>query len=345
MKKKAISFTPFDNRTENGQPSIGPSTKKVIVPTNNVHTIQDVLNGRPYKMPGAGGSWGEGENSQPGSYKSEGDDYKREAKDFEILRNMLGVNPFISEVWRVKVPGGSKDFTSFHMAEAYSEKLRGKGIGSTYVTRVAQSNNKTRIITESLEKTFMIESINVGEGVKETGSAFCVAKNYFVTCAHVIKNYDKNNPKNAFDYMDDIFVNIYFGGTARRATIIDIDPKLDIALIQCDIDVEPFVLGVNPQVGQDIIAVGSPHGYENNVSTGTIGSLDRKIYTYKEAPDYMFADMSIFPGNSGGPVIDEEKGHVVGMVTLIVSSIGGYGLNACLPSKYVQEFCRRSIKI
>ena len=44
MQKIAISFTPFDNRSDNGQPSIGPTTQKSVIPTNNVHTIQDVLN-------------------------------------------------------------------------------------------------------------------------------------------------------------------------------------------------------------------------------------------------------------------------------------------------------------
>jgi len=345
MKKTAISFTPFDNRNENGQPSIGPATKKSVLPTNNVHTIQDVLNGNRYKVPGAGGDWGDGENAQPGSYKSEGADYKRQERDMSIINNMLRDRPSIQEIWRVKVPGGSKDFMSFSVAQGYVAKLKDKGIRSTYVTRVAQVDNKARVIASSVEKTFMVESINIGEGVKETGAAFCVAPNYFITCAHVIKNYDKNNIANDGNRMDDVFVNIHFGDTIKRATVVDVDLQMDIALLQCDIDVDSFVLDIAPSVGQDVLAIGSPHGYENNVSSGIVGSLDRKVYDYKGAPNYMFADMSIFPGNSGGPVVDEKNGKVVGMVTLIVSSIGGFGLNACLPSKYIQEFCSRTIKL
>jgi len=345
MKKTAISFTPFDNRNNNGQPSIGPVTQKSVLPANNVHTIQDVLNGSPYKTPGAGGDWGNGENAQPGSYKSEGDDYKRQERDMSIINNMLMDRPSIQEVWRVKVPGGSKDFMSFSMAQDYLTKLKDKGIRSTYVTRVAQVDHKTRIIALSVEKTFMIESINIGEGVKETGAAFCVAPNYFITCAHVIKSYDKNNIANDINNMNDVFINVHFGDTIKRATVVDIDFKMDIALLQCDIDVDPFVLDITPIVGQDVLAIGSPHGYENNVSAGIIGSLDRKVYAYEGAPNYMFADMSIFPGNSGGPVVDEINGKVVGMVTLIVSSIGGFGLNACLSSKDIREFCSRTIKL
>ena len=122
------------------------------------------------------------------------------------------------------------------------------------------------------------------------------------------------------------------------------ESSLDIALLKCDIDVEPFNIDTKISVGEDIIAIGSPHGYENNVSTGTIGSLDRKLYTYDGAPDYMFIDLSIFPGNSGGPVIKVDNGSVVGMVTLIVTSEGGYGLNAALSSSYIEKFIKGSIK-
>lgn len=344
MKKKAISFTPFDNRTDSGQPSIGPVTNRSVLPTNNVHTIEDVLNGRPYKMPGTRGNWAPGEDAQPGSYKDTGDDYKRKERDMSILRGMLDGMQAQQEVWRVKVPGGSKDFSSFNMAEEYKEKVKGKGIINTYVTRIAQSHERTMTIAHAIEKTFKIESVNISEGVKETGTAFCVAPNYFVTCAHVIKNYDKNQGDAEFLDIEDVFVNIYLGDTIKRATVVDIETKWDIALLKCDdIDVESFGIDIDPKVGQDVIAVGSPHGYENNISTGTVGSLGRNIYQYDDAPEYMFADMSIFPGNSGGPVVDEETGKVVGMVTLIVSSTGGYGLNACLPSHYIREFCSRTL--
>ena len=87
MRKKAISFTPFDNRSDGRGPSIGPSTQRSILPTNNVHTIQDVLNGREYKLPGMGDDWGVGENSQPGSYKPTGDDHKRKERDFDNSRS------------------------------------------------------------------------------------------------------------------------------------------------------------------------------------------------------------------------------------------------------------------
>ncbi len=51
-------------------------TQRSVVPTNNVHTIQDVMDGRKYELPGGGGDWSEGEDLFH-SYKEEGDLYKR----------------------------------------------------------------------------------------------------------------------------------------------------------------------------------------------------------------------------------------------------------------------------
>ena len=53
-------------------------------------------------------------------------------------------------------------------------------------------------------------------------------------------------------------------------------------------------------VGDEIIAIGSPHGFENNVSFGQVGSVDKTIYSHNGAPMYMFVDLSVFSGNSGG---------------------------------------------
>jgi serine protease Do len=206
-----------------------------------------------------------------------------------------------------------------------------------------QEQQRIDVIADSLEKTLMVESVNVNQGVRDTGSAFCVAPTYFITCAHVIRSYNKNQEIGT-EYFSDSMVYLIYGDQKKEAFLIDIDPKLDIALLKCNIDTEPLMIDSNVEIGKDIIAIGSPHGYENNVSNGIIGSLGRKVYFYEGAPDYMFVDLSVFPGNSGGPVIQVDNGHIVGMVTLIVAAEGNYGLNAALPSSYIIDFCRRNIK-
>ena len=92
-------------------------------------------------------------------------------------------------------------------------------------------------------------------------------------------------------------------------------------------------------IGDEIIAIGSPHGFDNNVSIGNLSAFDRSVYTYPDAPRFMFFDVSVFEGNSGGPVVLEATGKVVGMVVLVVSSSGEYGLNAGIGANIIKEFC------
>ena len=341
------SSMPFDNRMDSG-PSISPTTDKSIMPFLNVPTIQDIIenkiNLKDYN-PHAGGSWADGEDVDK-SYKEEGDDYKREVRDLEILQFMTENRVKSPQTWAVKLPGGSKNFMSFELARQYT---REHGLPFSYVRRIAQNtmNNQEQqridTIADSLEKTLMVESINVNQGVRDTGSAFCVSPTYFITCAHVIRSYNKNQEIGT-GYFADSMVYLVYGDQKKEALLINVDPKLDIALLKCNIDIEPLKIDPSVEIGKDIIAIGSPHGYENNVSNGIIGSLGRKVYFYEGAPDYMFVDLSVFPGNSGGPVIQVDNGHIVGMVTLIVAAEGNYGLNAALPSSYIIDFCRRNIK-
>ena len=343
---------PFDHATQHGDKVLSPLTQKSIMPFNNVLTIQDLLSGKKKIgdfYPSSGGDWSPGENSQSPSYKPEGDDYKRRERDMEIIRDMLDGEMSTPERWKVKVPGGSKIFMSFSLAQQYENKLKDKGVPFVYLSRIAQKKSvekeKVEVISDSLAKCFMVESIDTMGGVKETGSSFCIAPNFFITCAHVIKKYNKNEIESIDlnSFSEGVFVNIVHNGNRNRADVIDIDLKLDIALIRCDIDIQPFELDRDIMLGDDVISISSPHGYENNVSSGVVGSLDRKVYFYDGAPEYMFVDLSIFPGSSGGPIIKESNGKVIGMITLIVSSAGDYGLNAGLSSKYIEEFYKNKI--
>lgn len=342
------STMPFENRGTDGSPYISPSTQRGIMPFLNVPTVQDIIENRidlrDYN-PHSQGDWAPGEDVSK-SYKEKGDDYKRRERDLEIMDFMLQPREKFPQKWTVKVPGGSKTFMSFELARQYT---REKGLPFSYVRRIAQvlpnrqEQLRVDVIGDSLDRTFMVESINLSQGVRDTGSAFCVAPTYFITCAHVIRGYNKME-NIRIDYFADAKINLIDGNRKMEAYIVSIDTLLDIALIKSNMDSDPIGLDTNIEIGHDIIAIGSPHGYENNVSTGTIGALGRKVYFYEGAPDYMFVDLSVFPGNSGGPVIRIDNGKAVGMVTLIVSANGGQGLNAALPSSYIVEFCKNYIK-
>ena len=348
MKILAYRTTmPFQNRGPGG-PALSPPTQKSIIPTNNVPTIQDVLDGTVKTedvYPHTRGNWAPGKDVDK-SYKDKGEDYKRKDRDLSILRKLFDAKEKITEQWKVKVNGGAITFGSLPLAQKY---MRDHGIPFNYLTRTnAQKKpplqkERVEVIAESINSCVMVESIDIKAGVMESGSAFCVSSKHFLTCAHVIKKYNKNKSQNLFDFYN-ATVNIIHNGRRISAKVKAVNTQWDIALIVADLDVEPFEIDTSVSVGEDIIAVGSPHGYENNVSTGTVGSLDREIYSYPGAPEYMFVDLSVFPGNSGGPIIKESNGAVIGLVTLIIATAGESGLNAALPPQYIENFLKETLE-
>ena len=355
MKKQARTFMPFHGtRDQQGNPVLSPTTDRSVVPANNVYTIQDIVfDGRKYRMPGMSGAWGVGEEAKPGSYKEKASDYKlkeeylsdlRKYRDQEMLGSFMAGNR-IYEKWGVVTEGGMKVFDNFALAQLYKEKIKEEGVGQVYLSKLAQTQEKNRVevIADSINKCFMVESKDAGSGTIETGSAFCVFPNMFITCAHVVHKYDKNNISDPQKFDKSAKVRLIQGGKMYNAKVLAVDLSLDIALIECDVRTDVFEIDNRTYIGEDIISIGSPHGYENNVSVGNLSSAGKRLYFYKDAPDYMFVDLSIFPGNSGGPVIKASNGKVIGLITLIVSETGTYGLNAALQPEYIIGFCRKNI--
>lgn len=339
IEKNARTFMPEIIAPGTG---LSPSTNKGTLQFNNVSDIESILkNDHKYVMPNAGGNWGRGEDLEA-HYKPEGDLYKRKERDSEILNKMTQPLVDQTETWKVKIPGGSKIFPSFALVQEFKEKMRQKGVPVKWVTRIAKTQDKVQTVTQSLQKTFKVESIDSYNAIKESGAAFCVAPNVFATCAHVVVKYDKNveTTIDLEDYADRISVFIISNGRKIPAEVIAINSAWDIALLKASIDVPPFELDTTSiQVGDEILTVGSPHGFENNVSFGNVGSLGRHIYGHQGAAQYMFVDAPVFQGNSGGPIVKVDSGEVVGMLTSIVAQNGDYGLNVGLPSYYLQNFC------
>lgn len=317
---------------------LSPVTKKSIIPTNNVHTIEDVLNGKPYKIPGGGGDWSDGEEAQTPSYKEDAEVYRRRERANEMLSN-LGNYQQGDEKWKVKVDGGWKIFPSFSAANAFIRRMRDKGVHVPWATRTASVVDNS-FIQESLNKSFMIESFNYDKNVKDTGSCFCIEKNYFLTCAHVVMRYNKNTESRLdfSQYQGMIKLIINYNGKKIPAEVVKFDGVRDIALLYADIECDKFEFDKNYKVGEKVFTVGSPHGFENNATFGNISAVNRQIYSHQYAPEYMFIDVSVLPGNSGGPVINSNNGKVVGMVTAIIGD-GNLGLNSALEVKYILDFC------
>jgi len=84
-------------------------------------------------------------------------------------------------------------------------------------------------------------------------------------------------------------------------------------------------------VGQKVLAIGNPFGFEGTLTTGIVSSINRNIQTEQERLEGMIqTDAAINPGNSGGPLLDSH-GNVIGMNTAIYGSQGSVGIGFAMP--------------
>lgn len=139
-------------------------------------------------------------------------------------------------------------------------------------------------------------------------------------------------------------------GLTYTAGVVGADPSTDLAVIRLEAPpstLQPAAFGDSElvEVGDPVMAVGTPLGLENTVTTGIVSAVDRPVTTEGEEDDgsdatYTSAlqtDAAINPGNSGGPLVDAQ-GRVVGINTAIATipgtdrSIGSIGLGFAIPS-------------
>jgi putative serine protease PepD len=118
-------------------------------------------------------------------------------------------------------------------------------------------------------------------------------------------------------------------GTTISGTVVAVDKSIDTAVIRAEetaaADLKPLPLGAlaDVQVGEMTIAIGSPFGLSQTVTTGIVSALGRTVPTpMGELHDLIQTDAAINSGNSGGPLIDRE-GRAIGINTAIASASGG----------------------
>ena len=124
--------------------------------------------------------------------------------------------------------------------------------------------------------------------------------------------------------------------TDRReftAKVIGVDPQTDVAVLKIDAKNLPAVkLGDSDtvRVGEWVVAIGSPFGFENSVTSGIVSAKARALPDGTYVP-FIQTDVAVNPGNSGGPLFN-LKGEVIGINSQIYSSTGGYqGLSFAIP--------------
>jgi serine protease Do len=157
--------------------------------------------------------------------------------------------------------------------------------------------------------------------VRGQGSGFIVsADGLILTNAHVVRD------------AKDVTVKL----TDRRefqAKVLGSDPKTDVAVLKINatnLPVAPLGNASDLKVGEWVLAIGSPFGFENSVTAGVVSAKGRSLPDESFVP-FIQTDVAVNPGNSGGPLFN-ARGQVIGINSQIFSHTGGYqGLSFAIP--------------
>jgi len=176
------------------------------------------------------------------------------------------------------------------------------------------------VVSVSIQQAFIDRSGSQVLGKVGTGSGIIIRSD-----GHILTN------NHVIDGADRILVTV--GLEEKVATLVGTDPTTDLAVIKIEgTDYPAAEIGTSKelQVGQFVMAVGSPFGLEKTVTSGIISALQRSEQAQGESggiatyTNLIQTDAAINPGNSGGALVD-ERGRLVGVNSLIQSPAGGVG--------------------
>lgn len=162
------------------------------------------------------------------------------------------------------------------------------------------------------------------------GSGVVISEDgYIVTNHHVIEG------------ADSITVS-FFNRDEHSATLIGSDPRTDLALLKVEANtLTPAALGDSGElkVGQWVIAIGAPFGFDFTATQGIISALSRSLPSSDDSNYVPFiqTDVAVNPGNSGGPLFN-TAGEVIGINSQIYTRSGGFmGLSFAIPASVVKQ--------
>ena len=182
-----------------------------------------------------------------------------------------------------------------------------------------------REVTEKLEPAVISVGVSTGRGggsgvILGTDDTSATA----VTNSHVVRGLRRAGGRSG-----DIEVTLS-GGTSIPAEMLGDDPPSDLAVVRFKLEEEPVVATLgeagNLVVGQLVVAIGNPLGFQRSVTTGVVSALGRSIRgeSGRLIENVIQTDAAINPGNSGGPLAD-TSGRVVGINTAIIGGAQGIG--------------------
>jgi S1-C subfamily serine protease len=180
------------------------------------------------------------------------------------------------------------------------------------------------ITTETVALNWFLEPVPQDGG---SGSGSIIdTRGFVLTNYHVIEKAIK------------MFINMA-DGTQLEGEVIGTDPENDLAVLKftppkgTELKTVPFGDSGNIKVGQKVMAIGNPFGFERTLTVGIVSGIGRpiKINNRNIIKDMIQTDASINPGNSGGPLLDAH-GRMIGITTMIYSPSGGsVGIGLAIP--------------
>ena len=209
-----------------------------------------------------------------------------------------------------------------NMSEEAAERVEAAGMQA-----VVAAASKTLPAVVNIEVTTLLGG-GVGSGFIYREDGYIVTNNHVVGDARSIK----------VSLLD---------GKVMEARVVGTDPDNDLAVIKIDASGLPVAeLGSSAGlvVGELAIAMGSPQGFEQSVTSGIISGLHRNVSGSVSLLDVIQTDAAINPGNSGGPLCN-AAGQVIGINTAIYSQSGGYdGIGFAIPIDTVKPVVEELIK-
>lgn len=247
-----------------------------------------------------------------------------------ILRKSLYVNALIVLMAIAMVPAQARELPDFtELVEKYGSAV----VNISTTQKIKHPRTRQPRIPQQIPegpfgdlfRHFFGEEGGQGEiedfDSKSLGSGFIISRDGFVlTNYHVIKD------------ANEIIVRL----NDRReleAELVGHDERSDLALLKVDSDDLPVVKIGNSnklKVGEWVLAIGSPFGFDHSVTAGIVSAKGRNLPRENYVP-FIQTDVAINPGNSGGPLFDLD-GKVIGINSQIYSRTGGFmGLSFAIP--------------
>jgi len=171
--------------------------------------------------------------------------------------------------------------------------------------------------------------------LRAQGSGFIIsAEGYIITNNHVVEDADR------------LTVELVDGRT-MDAQVVGVDPESDVAVVKIKADdLQPIALGNSEslQVGEWVLAIGTPLGLSHTVTAGIVSGIGRSGFNVATYENFIQTDAAINMGNSGGPLVNLD-GEAVGINTFILAPGGGnVGIGFAIPINIAKDVADQLIK-